>query len=343
MKLSSAYFANIRLLAVVLMLFGAFASCSQKYEIPKYVMLPFDTAKTVTFEEVVSRDTLRILDIGNSYSDDYTNMLNSIARNLHVDLSKVCYYKLNRDSGSFTTWSMCYNSSDKLPYWCVKVTGDLTLPIEEKQYEANDGSGMRRVLDLDWDLIIIHQVSTFSNNYSLWNTLSEGGNLYDFMTMLTYLQPRAAFAFELIHSYAGNFKYNTEHSSSQRWNNICNATEQMLMDYPLVSCIIPCGTAIQNLRLTSLNNAAEFTRDGSHLGYGLARYAAACALYETVLYPRTGVSVIGTPFERPCTPEEYKNAKYPEGCYDVTLENCVIAQRAANAAIIDPYHLHSPE
>lgn len=63
------------------------------------------------------------------------------------------------------------------------------------------------------------------------------------------------------------------------------AQARKVLDQTDVEQIIPTGTVLQNLRTSSLNNDMDLTRDGYHMDYGLSRYAAACAVFESIISP----------------------------------------------------------
>lgn len=86
-----------------------------------------------------------------------------------------------------------------------------------------------------------------------------------------------------------------------------------------INMIIPSGTAIQNMRTTSVGDHLD--RDGYHLSYQLGRYTASCVWLEKL----TGKSSVGNTF-------------IPEG---LSPELANIAQRAAHAAVLMPYAITS--
>lgn len=100
------------------------------------------------------------------------------------------------------------------------------------------------------------------------------------------------------------------------YESIVNAVKQAdnEIDFDI---IIPCGTAIQNGRTSSLGDT--FNRDGYHLQLTYGRYTAACTWFEAVF----GESVVG-------------NSYAPEG---VTPLQKQIAQEAAHAAVINPFEI----
>ena len=297
------------------------------------------TGSKRTFSEVLGADTLRILAIGNSYTEDGTFLLRGIAEAAEMDMDKVCFYRLTRGSASFFTWTECYDGMDFTDCEYTKVLGNLSTGIAEGKY--NGGSVFRGILSEPWDVIIINQVSTHATEYSSWGKHGVAGDLPKLLNIIGKHHPDVAVAVMLVHSYADNYKNNTEQSSYVRWQNIVNAHSQMLRDYCAVKAVIPQGTTVQNLRASSLNTANDLTIDGTHLGRGLCRYAAACAVYETLFAPRTGVGIVGNSFRYACTPDE--RSKYPDGCVDVTDENAPIAQRAAELACLDWTRVVDPE
>lgn len=287
---------------------------------------------------ILEKPTLKVLDIGNSYTRDATNLLPLIAQHSGADLSNICLYRCTRGNGSFKSWYDVYNDNDVTTYNISKVLGDLPANIQTGTGEAGDGKLFRDVLSNEkWDLIIIHQLSTYAPYYSKWNNNSNAGYLDELISIIKAAQPEAEIGFLIIHSYWSDYSKNTEKSSYKRWQLIANSTKSFCEDYD-VDFVIPYGTAIQNLRASSLNNEYDLTRDGTHCGYGLAQYTAACCYYESLIAPRSGISVVGNLARIDVSS---KTSEYPN--INVTDENALIAQRAAYLATKDMYHCQNPE
>ena len=130
----------------------------------------------------------------------------------------------------------------------------------------------------------------------------------------------------------------SEKSSYERWKLICSATKSLQEEYG-IDFIIPYGTAIENLRSSSLNNEYDLTRDGLHLTYGLGRYTAACCYYESLIAPRSGISVLGNAARYDAS--QAASSKYPS--ISVTDENALIAQKAAVLATKHMFECINPE
>ena len=290
-------------------------------------------------DNVIKKTELRVLDIGNSYTIGATSLLPLIAKASKADLSTMCLYQCYRSGGSFKNWVDIYNDKDtKNTYSITKVVGGLPANVQTGIGEAGDGKLFRDVLTKEtWDIIIIHQYSSYAPYYSKWNTNSSAGYLDELISIIKKNQPNAELGFLLVHSYWSGYSGNTEKSSYERWQLIANSAKSFCEDYG-VDFVIPYGTAIQNLRLSSLNNEYDLTRDGTHCGYGLAEYTAACCYYESLIAPRCGISVLGNSARIDVS---NKVSKYPS--VNVTDENALIAQRAAYLATRDMYHCHNPE
>ncbi len=288
---------------------------------------------------VLKKAELRVLDIGNSYTLDATNLLPLIAEASKADLSTMCLYQCYRSGGSYKNWVDVYNDNDNAEtYKISKVIGDLPANVKTGTGEAGDGQLFRDVLTNEkWDLIIIHQYSSYAPYYSMWNNDSAAGHLDELISIIREHQPNAEFGFLLVHSYWSEYKNNKEKSSFDRWQLIANSAKSFCEDYN-IDFVIPYGTAIQNLRASSLNNEYDLTRDGTHCGYGLAQYTAACCYYESLIAPRCGISVLGNPARIDVSD---KTSTYPS--VNVTDENAFIAQKAAYLATKDMYHCYNPE
>lgn len=287
---------------------------------------------------LLEKPNLKVLAIGNSYTNDATDLLKQIARASGSDLSDLCLYKATRGGGSFKSWYDRYYDNDDHAYSIDKVLGGINANVTTGTWEGTDGSRFREALENEtWDLIIIHQNSSYAPYYEQWGGTGLGGYLNEFLALLKQLQPQASIGFMLVHSYWDGYGRNKEGDSLERWRLIANSVEQLCEDYD-ISLLIPYGTAIENLRASSLNNEYDLTRDGTHCCFGLARYAAACCYYESLIAPRSGISVLGNSARYDASA---KSTLYPS--ISVTDQNAPIAQRAAILAVQNWHEVVNPE
>ena len=278
---------------------------------------------------------LKVLDIGNSYTQDAQTYLPQIiqASGIGTDFS---LYRAFRPNGSFKTWVDCWNDADNEAYNVAFCAGTQINGISGNGYN-NDGTLFRKALQtVKWDIILIHQVSTYSNDYSLWEGHGAGGYLQELIRLIRITNPQATIGYLMTHSYRGTYWANTEGSSLLRWKNIAEATKQLKLEYD-IDFIIPYGTAVQNLRASSLNDSYEFSEDGTHMGAGLGDYVAGCCYFESLLAPRYGVSVLGNTFRITNLSESVGGRR------NVTDETALVAQKAAILATLDMWTVSNPD
>ena len=285
-------------------------------------------------EEVQSKSTLKVLDIGNSITNDATALLPLIVEASGSDVSNMCLYKAIRSNGSLKSWYDIYCDKDAgYTYRIEKVLGGLNANVRTGRGAEGDGSLFRKLLtDEKWDIIIIQPY------FGLWSNADKGPYLNEMISVIKNHQPDAVIGFYLIHSLWDHHSKNKEGSSYERWKMVCSSTMKFQEEYG-IDFIIPYGTAIENLRSSSLNNEYDLTRDGLHLAYGLGRYTAACCYYESLIAPRSGISVLGNAARYDA--RQAPSSKYPS--ISVTDKNAPIAQKAAVLAIEHMFECINPE
>lgn len=271
-------------------------------------------------EDVLSNPTLKVLDIGNSFTNDATDLLPLIVESSGSDISNICLYKAIRSNGRLKNWYDVWCDKDTAyTYRIEKVLGGLNANVSAGIGARGDGSLFRKLLaDEQWDIIIIQPY------YMNWDIRDTGGYIDEMLSILKMYQPNAVIGFYLVHTPWDYHPKNKEGSSYERWKLACSFMKRVQEKYR-IDFIIPYGTAIENLRSSSLNNEFDLTRDGLHLSYGLGRYAAACCYYETLIAPRSGISVLGNAARYDAS--QAKSSTYPS--ISVTDENALIAQKAA--------------
>ena len=268
-----------RLTSVILLLtFGIFAGAQQK-------------------------DTLRVLAIGNSFSQDSVNQyLSELARND----GKVAIIG-NLYIGGCTLERHFGNVLDgKKDYVYYKIGPDGKLV-------ANKGADIYKgVFDEKWDVVTLQQASGYSGLIKSYEPyLGE---------LVRYIQknvPGARIMWHQTWAYAkdavhGHFMH-YDCDQARMYAGIMKCSSYAVEKYGLG--IIPSGTAVQNARFSPVRE--NLTRDGFHLSFLVGRYIAACTWYESLF----GTSVVGNGF-------------VPEGVRDYQKE---IAQNAAHNAVLNPF------
>ena len=300
----------------------------------------FESREAWMDEHIASevKEPYRILDIGNSYTDNYTEMLKMIAEGSGIDMEEVSLYKLTRSSGSFKSWSDCYAGLDTLPYHFSHVLGRQVV-TPDGAAGPHDQSLLCKVLrEQPWDLIVLHQRSEYAHVYDQWIGDGDAGHLDDLLAIIRKEQPEAEIGFHIIHSYADWLTGIEGNGSLTRWRQIAESVRRLAEERD-ISVVIPCGTAVESLREQPPGNSADYVSDGSHLASGLGKYTAACTYFEAVIAPLFGVTVLGNPARYACPEAELTNARFPEACVDVTDGNAIMAQQLAVDAVANPYSI----
>ena len=279
----------------------------------------------------LSKRNLRILDIGNSYTLDATHYIPQIAAAANTpDCHSL--YRATRGSASYRSWVDTYNDKDTEEYEIGHVCGYAIPDVACGEGNIRDGHLFRQALkNGKWDLILIHQYSSFSTSFEAWNGGGNEGCLKELISIIRDTNPQAAIGFLLIHSWSWDYAENKSRSSFKRWQDIANSAKLLKLNYD-IDFIVPYGTAVQNLRATSLNDGSDFSTDGSHLADGLGDYVAACCYWETLFAPRYG-TVIGNGFRLTTLDENQK------GVFNITDETALVAQKAAVLATKNMYQV----
>ena len=246
-------------------------------------------------------DTLKVLAIGNSFSED--------AVEEHLS-------SLAQAEGLTVVIGNMYIGGCSIERHVNNLRGNL----KEYRYRKFDPKGnmkeiwnytLEEVLaEEDWDYISLQQVSSLSGKPESYSLLPE---LVEFVKAR---QPQAELMVHATWAYAPHSNHeafpNYDRDQLKMYNAIIAAAYQEVPKVG-IKLIIPSGTAIQNAR-TVLGD--DLTRDGFHLSRPLGRYIAACTWLEAVL----GENPVG-------------NTYRPEG---LTPEQVKAAQKAAHKAVRKP-------
>ena len=282
-----------------------------------------------------NKQDLKVFDIGNSYTLDAQHYLDAIIKSAGLE-SNYSLYRAHRSGASFKSWADCFNNQDSRDYNISKCSGKDIDGISGDGV-AQNGELFRNALEsVKWDVILIHQASAYANNYDLWQGTGDGGYLREFIQIIRKTNPQATIGFLLVHSYRSNYSGNSEGSSLERWKNIAQSAKNLKANYG-IDFIIPYGTAVQNLRASSLNDEYEFSNDGTHLATGLGDYVAGCCYFQSLFAPRFGVSIFGNNYIITGLDESL------EGQKNVTSETALVAQKAAMLAAYNMWEVMNPD
>ena len=232
----------------------------------------FDTVKDLVDNPVIVPDwakdgSLKILTIGNSFSDDAMEYVYSIAK--AAGIQDVELGNIRKDKCSLEMHINAIKNDDKTGYifrhW---VNGAKAWNHVWGKNDAECAASPKDVLEMGiaWDFVVIQQVSS-SLDYSAAQEL---------LNLVKPYCPNATFAWHMTwESYI----------ETPTYEKIVAATEKYILPMEDIDIIVPTGTAIQNVWNTGLANNIVFRN--KHLSYGLGRYVASLTLFKAL----TGYSI----------------------------------------------------
>ena len=281
-------------------------------------------------------EPLHILLFGHSFGDNCFAYLPEIM--VTAGVMSVHYGRFYQGNCSMNTHLDHWNARDTYDYYNYEA-GSINV--------KRDSCSSQSVIDKwPWDIIIFQTniSSTGEGNYNSYKA--------SFKTMANEVIARCKekhhktpiIGWNMFWSFNTPRPYTEEdgsissidHNATEEYNSIVNATQEMMADEEKgfdVKLIVPTGTAMQNARVTSLNDGTTcqlFTRDGSHASNGIGRYVTAATWFQTIIAPIYGKTVVGNPF-RPTS---------SSGTWDVVDDaKATILQKCAVEAAKHPFEV----
>lgn len=250
-------------------------------------------------------DTLRVLAIGNSFSEDAVEQY---------------LYELAKESGVELIIGNAYRGGQGLEsHWREVSGGNSTFGYRKivggTKTDTKDQALRTIIADEPWDVITLQQVSQDSGRPETYEPFL--GYLIGYVRALA-TNPNMKLGFHQTWAYAKDSTHGgfVHYGRDQMvmYTAIVDAVGKAVAAHAELSFVVPSGTAIQNARTTALGD--NLTRDGYHLDYGVGRYIAACTWLEAV----TGKTAVGRKFR-------------PQG---VSAGAATIAQQSAHQAVVTP-------
>lgn len=212
-------------------------------------------------EDILATKSIKLLAIGNSFSDDAMEYLWDILKDGGVE--EITLGRLYIGSCTLNThFSNLTNNSESYKYY--KNTNG--------KWVLYNSRSIRSALDEEeWDIITLQQASGTSGVESSFS------NLQNLIDALSKLEPSADIYWHMTWAY----QQNSTHSSFPTYNKdqmtmynaIINAVKSQVHTKSEILGVIPCGTSIQNLRTSYVGDTV--TRDGYHMSPDYGRYTTA--------------------------------------------------------------------
>ena len=216
-----------------------------------------------TIPPAPSKKTINILAIGNSFSDDATNYLYQI-------LQEAGYEEIhigNLYIGGCTLQTHATNFTGQLGKYIYRTNDSGTWSSTEATYVGNQALKLR-----EWDIITMQQASGSSGVQSTYEPY-----LSTLIRIVKEQCPKAKLYWHMTWAYQGNSTHSSfpTYGSDQMkmYTMIVDAVKACVFNHREFDGIIPCGTAIQNLRTSHIGDVV--TRDGYHMSYREGRFTTA--------------------------------------------------------------------
>lgn len=231
------------------------------------------TAETTTEAPVptvpeLEKKSLKVLAIGNSFSEDATAFLWDICDSAGMD--EIIIANLYIGGCSLDThWSNMQANAAAYDYQ-YNEWGTITKSKKSIRWALENE---------EWDIITIQQVSqdsgrieTFKNLQNILNYIKQysknpDAKIYWHMT----------WAYQTGSTHSGFANYGKDQMTM--YNAILDAGKYVLENYDEIDGVIPSGTAVQNLRTSDFGD--KVTRDGYHMSWSTGRYLTALTWFHT--------------------------------------------------------------
>jgi hypothetical protein len=254
---------------------------------------------------VQAQDVIRVLAIGNSFSEDVVEQ--------HV-------HELGKAQGTTIIVGNLYIGGCSIQKHLTNLRSGKDAYRYRKVGEDGKKTTVRKVsmqyglADEQWDYIMVQQVSGFGGLYLSFDKFlpeymkrlrAEVSNKPKFIIMQTW-----AYQSNSLHQNFAIYDYD----QAKMYKEVVKTYDKVFKDKQYgFHALVPNGTAIQNGR-TYFGDT--LTRDGFHLDKRVGRYLGACTMCEVLL----GKSVVG-------------NSYHPATISD---KEALAAQKAAHAAVLKP-------
>ncbi|MBR0348375.1 MAG: DUF4886 domain-containing protein [Clostridia bacterium] len=221
---------------------------------------------------------MKILSIGNSFSEDAHRWLHSLAKLHGVDIQTANLY-----IGGCSLETHWKNFCENNAFYDYQINGN----------EANEKVSINEALCRDnWDIVTLQQVSDLSGIPESYEPYIS--SLYDKVKSAlpdAEIRLHRTWAYEIDSEHPGFTNYNK--SQKEMYQKIKSATKEIADKLNIK--IIPTGDVIQELRENYVefdypNGGVSLCRDGYHLTYDIGRFAAAATWFVSLTEQKINIT-----------------------------------------------------
>lgn len=208
------------------------------------------------------KDKLYMLSIGNSFTQDaYVYMAQML---LDIGIKDFVIGYLYRGGESLS--GHLNHIKNNTQYEQYRIWNNSTTMVEV----SGDKTIKRALAHYEWDIVTVQQVSSDSGvSLSFVNTLDP---LMKLIKEYNQNDANTTYGYHMTWAYTDHWEFGRyNHDQIYMYERIVEATLERVATSKYIDFIIPVGTAVQNLRATSVGD--NVTRDGYHLN-GIGQFTA---------------------------------------------------------------------
>lgn len=239
---------------------------------PETTQIP-DELDTIPYDPENDKDgTLKILAIGNSFSEDAMEYLYNIATHSGFEKNEVVLANLFIGGG--TLEQHFANSQNGTSYTLQKRDRSNSIVTFSRTLQS-------AVRDEDWDIITLQQASGSSGMAETYEPY-----LSDLIDIIeeNATNPDMKLGWHMTWAYqqdtTHNEFYKYDNDQLTMYNAVVGAVKEKVLPLNKFDFIIPSGTAVQNMRTSFAGDI--LTRDGYHMGYVLGRYIIGLTWFKSI-------------------------------------------------------------
>lgn len=268
-------------------------------------------------------DKLKILAIGNSFTEDPGRYLYDILESEKIDPNDLEVYTILAGGTSLEHWNYFLDKGVANPMY--KIYG------KHSQFMSGENYTLKEALNYDWDIVVLQQLS--SSYYDVTTYEPYMTNLL--VAIRKYVIGNPRIAWQMVWSRNRQIG-ESDITGEKGWENNVAATKHVMENYD-IDFLVPTGTAIENARRTSLCPPNDYTRDDIHLGFGAGVYMAGLTWYGSLIAPyfnkniyKVSVNHVALDWEKNFAPHE---------TVDVDDSNRDVFIDCVAKSIVSPYRL----
>ncbi len=306
----------------------------------KYVYFYYDGSVVAVPSEIrerfnppLSRDKglLKVLFIGNSFNVDATQHLPGMIQ--ANGTSRVFMGRCYHGGCTLPDYDKNWEAANHCSYRVCRPGESIWDGDEE--YDTN----IRYAIEAeDWDIVTFME---YTGDKCCWTwDETANGHITSLINKVfdAHPQKRPTVMFMLTQTFAAqsDLVKNSFGGNQMKMYEAIASFAQNVLNHTCMDDVIATGTAIQNLRTSSLNEdkVQDLSRDGYHLDYGVGRYTAACCVWYNIFEPALGLRLENNSFRYSEDIEHSTLHSMP-----VTDDNVDLCRRAARAATENPLQL----